>query len=283
MMSITAATPVEQITETDHLRPTGWMAALTLCQREIVRFLRQRSRIAGALGSPVVFWILIGSGLGRSFRPPGSQVGISYLEYFFPGTLVLILLFTSIFSTISIIEDRREGFLQSVLVSPAPRWSIVLGKILGGTVLAWVQGVLFLLLAPLSGMDLTAGRFVGLAGITFLLSFGLTGLGFLVAWPMESTQGFHAIMNLFLIPLWMLSGALFPASGAPAVVRWVMLLNPVTYAVSAVRGVFYENVSAVAGQGLPGLGVSLAVSAAFGAVMFIACVLLANRNRGGVR
>src|SRR5690606_5623178 len=150
----------------------------------------------GALGSPIVFWALIGLGLGRSFSPPGSTQTVSYLEYFFPGTLVLILLFTSIFSTISIIEDRREGFLQAVLVSPAPRYSIALGKILGGTSLAWLQGMLFCLLAPASGISFTASGLAGLMVITFLVAFGLTGLGFLIAWPMESTQGFHAVMNL---------------------------------------------------------------------------------------
>lgn len=259
-------------------RPSAWLAVLTLWQREVVRFLRQRSRIVGALGSPVVFWILIGLGLGRSFQPPGSTVQISYLEYFFPGTLVMILLFTAIFSTISVIEDRREGFLQSVLVSPAPRWSVVMGKILGGTTLAWVQGLLFCVLAPLSGIPLRGEALAELIVVVFIVSFGLTGLGFLVAWPMESTQGFHAIMNLLLIPMWLLSGALFPASGAPVLVRWIMWVNPVTYAVSAVRSVFYDNVAAVAGGGLPGGAVSLAVSVAFGIVMFAACVLLANQK-----
>lgn len=262
-------------------QPNPWLAAWTLWQREVVRFLRQRSRIVGALASPIVFWILIGSGLGSSFRPPGSTVEISYLEYFFPGTLVMILLFTAIFSTISVIEDRREGFLQSVLVSPAPRWSIVLGKILGGTTLAWVQGLLFCLLAPLSDINLTAAQFAEMAVVTFVVGFGLTGLGLVVAWPMESTQGFHAIMNLFLLPMWLLSGALFPASGAPAVVQWIMWANPVTYAVSAVRGVIYDDVAAVAGGGLPGMGLSLAVSVAFGLLMLAGCVLLVNRNKGG--
>src|SRR5262245_3388607 len=135
-----------------HLEPAsppanlGLISTMTLWRREFVRFIRQRSRVIGALGSPIVFWAFIGMGLGRSFNPPGSIEKISYLEYFFPGTLVLILLFTSIFSTISIIEDRREGFLQAVLVSPAPRYSIALGKILGGTTLAWVQGLIFCLL-----------------------------------------------------------------------------------------------------------------------------------------
>lgn len=261
-------------------KPVGPLAACSLWRREVVRFLRQRSRIAGALGSPVVFWLLIGAGLGRSFRPPGSSVEVNYLEYFFPGTLVMILLFTAIFSTISVIEDRREGFLQSVLVSPAPRWSIVLGKILGGATLAWGQGLLFCLLAPLSGIELSIVKWIELFFIVFIVGFGLTGLGFLVAWPMRSTQGFHAIMNLFLIPMWLLSGALFPASGAPAVIRWVMWVNPVTYAVSAVRAVFYSDVSAVAGGGLPGMGASLIVSVLFAVATFYASVLLVNRNQG---
>ncbi len=113
---------------------------VTLWQREIVRFYRQRNRIIGALLTPLVFWFLIGSGIGPSFRAGSSPNGVGYLEYFYPGTLILIMLFTAIFSTISIIEDRREGFLQSVLVAPISPGSIVCGKILGGTTLALMQG-----------------------------------------------------------------------------------------------------------------------------------------------
>ena len=256
------------------------LAARTLWQREVVRFLRQRSRIVGALGSPIMFWGLIGLGLGRSFTPQGSSQDVDYLEYFFPGTLVMILLFTAIFSTISIIEDRSEGFLQSVLVSPAPRYSIVLGKILGGTTLAWLQGMLFCLLIPFSGITLTLGGAAGLAGIVFLVAFGLTGLGFLIAWSMDSAQGFHAIMNIFLLPMWMLSGALFPASGAPVWLQWVMWLNPVTYAVSAVRWMFYDDVAAVTGGSPPSLITSLVVVILFGVAMFVGSTILACRDGG---
>src|SRR3982751_6762074 len=131
--------------------------ALSLCHRELVRFLRQRHRIIGALATPIVFWLLIGAGMNRSFKSdvPGGE---NYLHYFFPGTVLMILLFTAIFSTISVIEDRREGFLQGVLVAPVSRMSIVLGKILGGTVLAFGQGLLFLLLAPLVGVSMTPDR-----------------------------------------------------------------------------------------------------------------------------
>ncbi len=261
----------------------GVLSTMTLWRREFVRFMRQRSRVVGALGSPIVFWALIGMGLGSSFRPQGSTHTIGYLEYFFPGTLVLILLFTSIFSTISLIEDRKEGFLQAVLVSPAPRYSIALGKILGGTSLAWVQGLLFCLLAPLSGIHLHAGSLIGLAIVTFLVAFGLTGLGFMIAWPMESTQGFHAIMNLFLIPMWLLSGALFPAAGAPLILQWVMRLNPVTYGVAAVRSMFYADVAAVTGGSPPSLALSLTVVILFAAFTLMASTAMTSRLKGAAR
>ena len=131
-------------TPTPELRPRPLMAMSMLCWREIVRFFRQRNRVVGAVGQPVLFWLLFSAGFDRSFRLTESDaVGPSFREYYFPGTLVLILLFTAIFATISIIEDRREGFLQSVLVAPLPRWSMVLGKVLGGSIIASLQGLLF--------------------------------------------------------------------------------------------------------------------------------------------
>src|SRR5882724_8199230 len=134
--------------------PGLWLPSLSLAKRELVRFRRQPHRVIGALATPIVFWLLIGLGMGHSFRGEGQPGGEDYLQFFFPGTILMILLFTAIFSTISIIEDRREGFLQSVLVAPVPRMAIVLGKVLGGTVLAFGQGLIFLILAPLIGMPL---------------------------------------------------------------------------------------------------------------------------------
>src|SRR5215212_4076593 len=148
MTSTTGAIPIA-VRPTEPARaphPGLLLPALSLTRRELVRFLRQRHRVIGALATPIVFWLLIGGGMGRSFR------GGNYLQFFFPGTILMILLFTAIFSTISIIEDRREGFLQSVLVAPVSRMSIVLGKVLGGTALAFGQALLFLLFAPLVGV-----------------------------------------------------------------------------------------------------------------------------------
>src|SRR6266436_1166281 len=154
-----------------------WPVVGTLCQRELVRFLRQKNRVFGALGQPIIFWLLFGAGLG------GAKVGTDALGYahFFPGTLVMILLFTAIFATISIIEDRREGFLQSVLVAPIPRQTIVLGKVLGGTVLAGGQGLIFLLLAPTVHIWPKPLAVLLALAVMFVISFGLTGLGFCFA------------------------------------------------------------------------------------------------------
>lgn len=257
--------------------PGVWLPALSLCRREWVRFLRQRHRVVGALATPIVFWLLIGGGMGRSFRVEGTPQGYGYLQYFFPGTVLMILLFTAIFSTISIIEDRREGFLQSVLVAPVSRMAVVLGKVLGGAALAFGQGVLFLALGPLIGLRLTAGGLLAALGMMAVLSFALTALGFCIAWRMSSTQGFHAIMNLFLMPMWFLSGALFPPrEGMFQPLRWVMEANPLTYGLAGLRRAM-SGPQVVESLALPGWGVCVGVSIAFAAGLF----WLATRIAGG--
>ena len=256
-------------------RPGLVLPSASLAKRELVRFLRQRNRVVGALATPVVFWLLVGGGMGRSFRAPGLPGGENYLEYFFPGTILMILLFTAIFSTISIIEDRREGFLQSVLVAPVSRVSIVLGKVLGGTALAFGQALLFLLLGPLVGVRPGAGGLVLAMGLMALLAFALTALGFCIAWRMSSTQGFHAVMNLFLMPMWFLSGALFPAHNASGPLRVVMQLNPLTYGLDGLREALYlgrSSYSGAAGE----IAVAYAATAGFAALLLVLATGLAR-------
>src|SRR5437899_10471470 len=153
----------------------------------------------------------------------------------------MIVLFTSIFTMMSVIEDRKEGFLLSVLVGPVSRTAIVLGKVLGGTTLSAVQGMIFLIFAPFAGVHLELLQVMLAAVVVFLVSFSLTALGFAIAWPMDSSQAFHGIVNLFLIPLWLLSGALFPLSGASGWIRGLMHLNPLTYGVEALRALLYPG------------------------------------------
>jgi ABC-2 type transport system permease protein len=249
------------------------LPAFTLWWREIVRFYRQRSRVVGVIASPLLFWLVIGSGFGTSFRAgnaPGQQ---HYLDYFYPGALIMIVLFTSIFAMMSLIEDRKEGFLLSVMVAPVPRSAIVLGKVLGGTTLAAIQGLIFLAFAPLVGVHMGFVDFLLVVFVVFLVSFALTSLGFAIAWPMDSTQAFHAIINLFLIPLWLLSGALFPLSGASGWLRLVMRLNPLTYGVEALRNLLYPESPTV----LP-LPDSIAALALFTIFIFGLCFFRVNRR-----
>jgi ABC-2 type transport system permease protein len=249
------------------------LPAFTLWWREVVRFYRQRTRVIGVIASPLLFWLVIGSGFGTSFRSgnaPGQQ---HYLDYFYPGALIMIVLFTSIFTMMSVIEDRKEGFLLSVMVAPVPRSAIVLGKVLGGTTLSAIQGLIFLIFAPLVGVHMSLVDFLLVVLVVFLVSFALTGLGFAIAWPMDSSQAFHAIINLFLIPLWLLSGALFPLSGASGWMRLLMRINPLTYGVEALRGLLYPASPTV----VP-LATSMAALVLFTLVMFGLCFFMVNRR-----
>lgn len=249
-----------------------FLPAFSLWWREVIRFYRQKSRVVGVIASPLVFWLVIGSGFGTSFRSgeaPGQQ---HYLDYFYPGALIMIVLFTSIFTMMSVIEDRKEGFLLSVLVAPVPRSAVVLGKVLGGTTLSAIQGMIFLIFAPLVGVHLSLSYFLLVIVTVFLVSFALTALGFAIAWPMDSTQAFHAVINLFLIPLWLLSGALFPLTGASGWLKWLMRINPLTYGTEALRGLLYPGSQAFS------LGVSMLTLILFSAVMFFLAFVMANRR-----
>lgn len=237
-----------------------------LAWRELARFFRQRSRVIGGLVQPILFWLLFSEGL-RS-----SDLGYAH---FFPGTLVMILLFTAIFATISVIEDRNEGFLQGVLVAPVPRWAMALGKIVGGATIAMLQATLFLALGWATVPEVApslAGAAAAMIVMT-LLAVALTGLGFVIAWRMDSTQGFHAVMSVFLLPMWLLSGAFF-RHGAEGWLGLVVAVNPLTYGVAALRHLLAPGDTA----GLPPLGLCWLVTVLFASAMLILCWLIANRR-----
>jgi ABC-2 type transport system permease protein len=203
--------------------------------------------------------------------------GVDYLEYFYPGIMALVMLFTAIFATISTVEDRREGFLQGVLVAPVTRTSIVLGQALGGTTLALLQAALFLVFAPLAGVTMSVASVLAVVVVLFCMAFGMTNLGLIIAWRMRSVQGFHAIMNLMLIPLWVLSGAFFPAEGTPLWLAWVMRINPLTYGMAALRRSLYLTQGSVAGT-VPGLVLSMGVTVLFGLIALLAAVQTARKS-----
>jgi ABC-2 type transport system permease protein len=255
----------------------------TLAQRELVRFFRQKNRVFGALGQPIIFWLLFGAGLRTS--------DLDY-RHFFPGTLVMILLFTAIFATISIIEDRREGFLQGVLVAPIPRWAMMLGKVVGAAAIAMLQGVVFLMLGWLTSNldwlasnlgwgDVISPSLPDLAAallLMFVISISLTALGFLIAWRMDSTQGFHAIMMVFLLPMWLLSGAFFPMD-VGGWLGWIVRINPLTYGVAGLRHFLQNGGEDVAA--LPSIATCWLVSLAFAGVMLVAAWWIAGTRSTG--
>src|SRR5215210_1517315 len=167
---------------------------------------------------------------------------------------------------------------QGVLAAPVPRAAIAAGKVLGGATLAWLQGAAFLLLAPLAGLRLHAPALLEAAGVLALLAVALTAIGFAFAWSVDSVQGFHAVMNLILVPLWLLSGAVFPLTGAPAWLAALMRIDPLTYGVAALRWTFYGPAAAL-GEGIPGPAAALAILAALGAVAFAADLWVMRRGR----
>ena len=260
-------------------------AVAALARREVVRFWRERTRVVGAVLQPLLFWAFFGSGLAASFRLPG---GPGYAAWLFPGTVVLILLFTAIFSTISVIEDRREGFLQGALVAPVPRAVIVLGKVLGGTLLAALQAGAVLLAGPLVGVGVTPVALVRALALVTILGFALTSMSFAMAWRMRSTQGFHAIMTVFLMPLWLLSGAFFPAEGVPRWLGILMRIDPLTYGVATLRRMLMaspDGTSApVAGTpaGAGSAALDLGLTCLFVAAAFLAAIAVTRRRDGAL-
>jgi ABC-2 type transport system permease protein len=248
-------------------------------EREIVRFYRQKGRIIGSLGTPIFFWFFLSSGLGAAFPSAALPGAKGYSEFFYPGIVMLTVLFTSIFSTISLIEDRHEGFLQGVLVAPVSRGAVVGGKVIGGTILALLQGALLLVAAPLAGISLSvvgaAQALLALTGISLTLS----AVSFVFAWRLDSVQGFHSVMNLVLMPMWLLSGSFFPVARAPFWLKPVMQLNPLTYGLEALKQGLYAA-SADAGPWTFGFSTNLLIVGAFGLVSFAAAAReVAKGNR----
>ncbi|MBI1788472.1 MAG: ABC transporter permease [Acidobacteria bacterium] len=235
----------------------------TLWQRELYHFWRQKSRVLGVVASPLIFWLVIGFGSGEQ----GPR-------FFFPGTIVLTVMFSAIFSTISIIEDRREGFLLSMLVSPASRASLVLGKTLGAATLAWIQGAILLVFAPVAGFHPGLLQLLEVAGALFLIALALSAMGFFFAWKFDSSQGYHAVMNLLMMPMWLVSGAVFSIASAHGWIRAIMWVNPLTYSLSLLRGLLAEAPDPAE----PSLAAGFAVTTAFGLALLAASVVLANRK-----
>lgn len=249
------------------------MAVLwTILWRELVRFRRQPTRIAAAIGTPLMLWAFLGLGFSNYFAHPSPTIRGGYGLFLLPGMMTMVALFTAVFSSISVIEDRNEGWLQSVLVSPASRWSIAMGKVLGGSIVAFTQAAILLLAPPVWAHWPAMGSLASLLLALAVTTVMMTGIGVAFAWKSETTQGFHAVMNLVLLPMWALSGAIFPVEGQPVLLRAVMLANPLTWCSQAIAGPLHGEANWTA--------VVVSTACALAAVAAATVVVAAPQKRG---
>jgi len=218
----------------------------TIWLREVKAF-RRDGRMIGTIGQPLLYLLILGQGIASGLtinRAPG----VGYLQFTFPGILGMSVLFTSMFSAISIIWDREFGFLKEVLVAPVPRWAVALGKVLGGASIAVFQSMILVALAPFAGIYPSPLMVVKLLLLCFLISVAMTSLGTAIAARMRSMQSFQVIMNFLVMPLYFLSGAMFPLDSAPAWMQAPMVLDPLTYGVDALRHVALSEVELPSGS-----------------------------------
>lgn len=206
---------------------------LTLVRRDLVRLRRDTGRWVGLVLQPMLLWVLLGSGFGEVFKVPGLP-GVDYHLFFFPGLVMMVSLFTAIFATMAVIEDRDHGFLQQVLVAPGARWAMVLGKVLGVLSIAMVQFALIIPASSLAGYSLSAIDWPTLILAFILGTLGTTSLAFALAWVSPTTHAYHAIMGILLIPLWLISGSMFPLP-ADGWLSVVAAINPMTYGLDGLR------------------------------------------------
>lgn len=209
------------------------LAIYFLWKREMIRFLRSKSRIVGSMAMPFFFLAILGTGLSGAMKLPGMNG--SYLEFITPGILGMVLLFGSMFLGISVIIDRQFGFLKETLIAPVKRTTLVIGKTLGNSTAAVIQGILMLILSAVLGVNMHIGNMAFTILLMFLISSAFVCLGIAIASKLEDMHGFQLIMNFLMMPMFFLSGALFPLNAAPEIVQTVSYFNPLMYAVEALR------------------------------------------------
>jgi ABC-2 type transport system permease protein len=240
--------------------------------RDVIRYWRDRIRVAASLAQPLLYLVIFGSGLSASLGAGfAGSAGMSYTQFMYPGIVSMSVLFTSIFAAMGIVWDREFGFMKELLVAPIDRSAIAVGKALGGATQAVLQGVILLLLAPFVGVSLTIESGLELLLFMAVLAFGLSSMGVAIAARMRSMQGFQMVMNFLMMPMFFLSGALFPLVGLPVWMTILTRLDPASYGIDPIRrtllGVPAERLALTLGdQTVPIIG-EVAVVIAFGLVM----------------
>lgn len=266
-MSDTALPTISAGRGTVNVRGASLRAIYIIWYRDVLRYWRDRWRVIASLAQPLLYLIIFGTGLSSSLRGAGGfgsgGSGMSYQQFIYPGVMSMAILFTAIFGAMSIVWDREFGFLKEVLVAPINRSAVAIGKTLGSTTQAMVQGLILLVLAPFVGVKLTPLLVVELIPLAFMLSFALSALGVAVGSGIRSIQGFQVVMNFLMMPMFFLSGALFPLSRLPGWMTVLTRLDPAAYGVDPIRR------AVLSGSGVPNTFVNRLSLSLFGATLAI--------------
>ena len=291
-MSVTAAASVAPVLAPVDTRMASLRAIYIIWYRDILRYWRDRWRLVASLAQPLLFLVVFGAGLSSALGRGtvfGAAGGFSYIQFMYPGIIGMAILFTAIFGAMSIVWDREFGFLKEVLVAPIDRSAVAIGKALGSTTQAMIQGLILLVLAPFVGVKLNFLTVVELIPLAALLAFGLSTFGVALASAMKSLQGFQVVMNFLMMPMFFLSGALFPLTNLPGWMTVLTRLDPASYGIDPLRRVVLSDSGrpsalverfglTINGQVLP-IPLEAGIVLAFGAVMLgIAVVMFQRRD-----
>ncbi len=239
-----AAPPVVRV----HVPARSWRGELRaikiVWRRELIRFANDRIRIVTSLIQPLLFLFVLGAGLQQLSAP--STHGLDLKTFIYPGVLCMAVMFTAMFSAASIVWDREYGFMREMMVAPVRRSSIIVGKCLGGATVAGFQGVIMILLAPAAGVPYGVAFILGVFALQLLLAFSITAFGVMVAVRIKQIQAFMGVMQLVIMPMFFISGALFPVSGLPGWLAVLNRLDPLTYAVVPMRTLVFDHLDLTA-------------------------------------
>ena len=245
-------------------------AIYVIVAREFKKFVRERSRLFSAIARPLLWLFIVGAGMSR-LVPRTS--GVPYTQFIFPGIIGMTILFSSIFSSISIIWDKEFGFMKEILVAPVSRLSIVVGKALSGTIVSTIQAVIILALFPVIGFKLTLLQIVAVILVSTFTSFCISAFGIVLATFYESYESFSVIMNFIIMPMFFLSGAMYPVRLLPHILRLVAKLNPLTYGIDAMKHAIFPHETGPMGPDFP-----LVADAIVIIIISVIFVLVAGRS-----
>ncbi|MTI80859.1 MAG: ABC transporter [Firmicutes bacterium] len=220
---------------------------IAIWQRDIIRFFRDRARLLGSFAMPFMFLILFGSGMSGAISSmmggsngAGPLADFDFVQFMFPGIIGMTVFNTAIFSALSVVQDKEFGYMREILVSPVSRVSIAIGKVLGGSTVAVFQGLMMFIFVPFIGVSISVLMVLKLIPVMFLVAFALSSLGLIIASSLKTAQGFQMVVQILVFPMLFLSGALFPLSGMPAWMNFLVKINPLTYSVDMFKKVILQ-------------------------------------------